>query len=62
MLVKELIQELQKFNPESEMVFHCSIESGRSVSVCEGGDMTLDYDQENDEVFLEVNGEETNWN
>ena len=30
MLVKELIQELQKFNPEQEMVFTCGIESGRS--------------------------------
>ena len=52
MLLKELILELQKFNLDSNIVFHCSIESGRSVSICEGGSVTLGFDERNDEVFL----------
>ena len=51
MLVKELIQELQKFNPEEEMVFHCNIEGGRSLSICKEGDWDLDVeDLEEDEI------------
>ena len=61
MLVKEFIQELQKFNLDSKIAFHCTIESGMSTVVCEGADIILDIDQENDEVFLEVFGEETSW-
>jgi hypothetical protein len=41
MLVKELIQELQKFNPDQEMVFTCGIESGRSFDSCSNGDWDL---------------------
>ena len=33
MLLKELILELQKFNLDSNIVFHCSIESDGSVVV-----------------------------
>ena len=61
MLVKELIQKLQEFNPDSKIAFHSCIECGMSTVVSEGGEMTLDYDEENDEVFLEVSGEETDW-
>jgi len=51
MLVKELIQELQKFNPEQEMVFSCGIESGRSYDSCSNGDWDLDVeDLEDDEI------------
>ena len=51
MLVKELIQELQKFNPEQEMVFSCSIESGRSLDSCSNGDWDIDVeDLEDDEI------------
>ena len=51
MLVKELIQELQKFNPEQEMVFTCGIESGRSFDSCSNGDWDIDVeDLEDDEV------------
>ena len=45
MLVKELIQELQKFNPEQEMVFHCDIESGRSFSSCKEGDYGIEVEE-----------------
>lgn len=51
MLVKELIQELQKFNPEDEMVFSCGIESGRSYDSCSNGDWDLDVeDLDDDEI------------
>ena len=51
MLVKELIQELQKFNPEQEMVFTCGIESGRSFDSCSNGDWDIDVeDLEEDEI------------
>lgn len=61
MLVKELIKMLKEYNPETKVAFHSCIESGMSTVVCEGGEMTLDYDMENDEVFLEISGEETDW-
>ena len=61
MLVKELIKMLKEYNPETKVAFHSCIESGMSTVVCEGGEMTLDYDMENDEVFLEISGEETSW-
>jgi hypothetical protein len=51
MLVKELIQELQKFNPEQEMVFHCDIESGRSFSSCKEGDYGIEVEElDEDEI------------
>ena len=51
MLVKELIQELQKFNPEQEMVFTCGIESGRSFDSCSDGDWDLEVeDLDEDEI------------
>ena len=51
MLVKELIQELQKFNPEQEMVFHCDIESGRSFSSCKEGDYGIEVENlDEDEI------------
>ena len=51
MTVKELILELKKFNPKQEVVFSCSIESGRSLDSCRNGDWDLDVeDLEDDEV------------
>ena len=44
MLVKELIQELQKFNPEEELNFSCSIESGRSLDICSNGDISIELE------------------
>jgi hypothetical protein len=66
MLVKELIQELQKFNPEQEMVFSCSIESGRSLDSCSNGDWDLDVeDLDEDEIknlyIKERMGDEEDW-
>jgi hypothetical protein len=49
MLVKELIQELQKFNPEDEMLFTCGIESGRSYDSCSNGDWDLDVEDLDDD-------------
>jgi len=53
MLVKELIQELQKFNPDQEMVFSCSIESGRSLDSCSNGDWDLDVEDLEDHEIRE---------
>jgi len=53
MLVKELIQELQKFNPEDEMVFSCGIESGRSYDSCSNGDWDLDVEDLDDDEIRE---------
>lgn len=53
MLVKELIQELQKFNPEQEMVFTCGIESGRSYDSCSNGDWDLDVEDLDDDEIRE---------
>ena len=61
MKVREFIKMLKKYSPDSKIAFHCTIESGMSTVVCEGADIILDIDQENDEVFLEVFGEETSW-
>jgi len=66
MLVKELIQELQKFNPEQEMVFTCGIESGRSFDSCSNGDWDLevedlDEDEIKDLYIKERMGDEEDW-
>ena len=76
MLVKELIEELSKFNPEEDIRFHCSI-SGEmgSVSVCMDGDLELEFrdnvDPETGEdiedgppqiLVLSIDGEETYYN
>ena len=53
MLVKELIQELQKFNPEQEMVFTCGIESGRSFDSCSDGDWDLEVEDLDDDEIRE---------
>jgi len=53
MLVKELIQELQKFNPEQEMVFTCGIESGRSYDSCSNGDWDLEVEDLDDDEIRE---------
>jgi hypothetical protein len=54
MLVKELIQELQKFDPEQEMVFHCDIESGRSFSSCKEGDYGIEVEELDEEGIKEL--------
>ena len=51
MLVKELIEQLSKFNPEDELNFSCGIESGRSLDVCSNGDIDIELeDLDEDEV------------
>ena len=76
MLVKELIEKLKEFNPEQDIVFHCSV-SGEmgSVSVCMDGDLELEFrdniDPETGEdvvdgpaqlLVLSIDGEETYYN
>jgi hypothetical protein len=75
MLVKELIEKLSKFNPEEDIRFHCSIESGMSVSVCQTGEVGIDFMDNIDPetgneiedgplqiLVLYINGEETYYN
>jgi hypothetical protein len=61
MLVKELIQELQKFNPEQEMVFHCDIESGRSFSSCKEGDYGIEVEDLDDSEIEDILIREEVW-
>ena len=66
MLVKELIQELKKFKPSEEIVFHCDIETGRSFSYCKEGDLSvsveeLDEDEIKDMYIKECMGDEEHW-
>ena len=61
MLVKELIQELQKFNPEQEMVFHCDIETGRSLSVCKEGDYSIELEDLDDGEIEDILIRENVW-
>lgn len=76
MLVKELIEELSKFNPDQDIRFHCSIDGEMgSVSVCMDGEMDLDWrdnlDPETGEeiedeplqiLVFNISGEETYYN
>ena len=62
MTVKQLIERLQEFNLETRVDFVCSIESGRSLSICENGVGFVEYDGERDCVVVEISGEETSWN
>ena len=59
MLVKDLIKQLEQFNPDSETVFLCSTESGRSTSICTEG--TLDLFPYHGKVVLHIDGEETDY-
>jgi hypothetical protein len=61
MLVKELIQELQKFNPEEELVFHCDIESGRSFSICKDGDLSVSLEDLDEDEIKELWMNESCW-
>jgi len=61
MLVKELIQELQKFNPEEELVFHCDIESGRSFSICKDGDLSVSLEELDEDEIKELWMNESCW-
>ena len=62
MKIKELIERLQEFDLETRVDFVCSIESGRSLSICEDGEGFIEYDGERDCVVIEVSGEETDYN
>lgn len=71
MKVQDLIDNLQKYNPESEIIFSCSIESGRSSSHVGYGDVSISHEdvyeyeiegeiqEEEDVVVLSVWGEES---
>jgi hypothetical protein len=48
MLVKDLISELSKINPDQEIIFRGLIESGRSLSICGDGSCSLSLEEEED--------------
>ena len=57
MKVIDLIEQLRQLNPDSEVVFGCSIEIGRSLSICEDG--CLGIVSEDSKVYLTITGEES---
>jgi hypothetical protein len=59
MIVKELIEKLTKLNPEVEITFGSTIESGRGISICWEGELEISVSDE--AVLLSVNGEESDY-
>jgi hypothetical protein len=59
MIVKELIEKLTKLNPEVEVTFGSTIESGRGISICREGELEISVSDE--AVLLSVNGEESDY-
>jgi len=61
MLVKDLIKQLEQFNPEQKVIFSCGIERnfGRSISICRDG--TVDVFKDKGVVVLHIDGEETDY-
>ena len=62
MTVKQIIEELQKFNPDMEVKFKGEIESGRSSSFCNDMNVGDISESENgDCVEFRVWGDEDDW-
>jgi len=59
MKIKELISKLQNLNPDLDVVFECSIETGRSVSICEEG--VLNILEAGSVIHISIDGEETDY-
>jgi hypothetical protein len=59
MIVKELIEKLTKLNPEVEVTFGSTIESGRGISICWEGELEISVSD--GAVLLSVNGEESDY-
>lgn len=61
MKIKDLITQLESFNPELNIIFNISIEGQNgSVSVCDKP--ILHVEQEGDELMVSLDGDETDWN
>ena len=61
MLVKELIEQLSKFNPEEELNFSCGIESGRSYDSCSSGDLSIELEDLDDGEIEDILIKENEW-
>lgn len=67
MKIKDLIKDLQKLDPNGDLVFSCSIEHGMSVSICEREaelDITTlqEAESKRDPVYeISIEGEETSF-
>ena len=59
MKVRELIEKLEQFDENFELVFKSCIESGRSVSYVEDG--SLELEEDGGEIVLSVSGEESSY-
>ena len=59
MKVRELIEKLEQFDENFELVFKCYVESGRSVSYVEDG--SLELEEDGGEIVLSVSGEESSY-
>ena len=63
MTIKNLIQQLSQFPPSTQIKFSCNIESGRSLSICNEGNLLIENDEEEDGVVVvNIWGEESDWN
>ena len=59
MIVKELIEKLTKLNPETELTFGCTIESGMGLITCWEGELEISVSDES--ILLSIIGEESDY-
>ena len=59
MKVIELIEMLNKFDPNMSVIGVAEIESHRSVSICSGAHISVDANEY--KVAITLSGEETDW-
>ena len=60
MTVQELIGKLSEMDQTTDVQFVVSIESGRSLSICDDVDF-VDIEQDVDKTIIVVQGEETDY-
>lgn len=57
MTVKELMKKLKEFKPETEIVFSCNIESGRSSSTVGDGSCNINFEELYEYVGVDEEGD-----
>ena len=58
MTVHDLIARLQNFDLDMKVNLQCEVESGRSNSVCNDGDLHLFVNQKTNELVVRIWGDE----
>lgn len=59
MTVHDLIARLQNFDLNMEVNLQCEVESGRSNSVCNDGDLHLFVNEKTNKLVVRIWGDET---